>query len=93
MEYEGVAANETHCKWLDSTLDLVVKYLAGKDKNLAKKMGGDDAFVEKVGQYFSGTVLEARRYLESDPVTSKKPVVRRRRPRSFTTRSYLETIQ
>ena len=69
MEYEGVAANETHCSWLDSTLDLVVKYLAGRDKGLAKKLGGDDEFVEKVGQYFSGTVLEARRYLESEPAT------------------------
>ena len=40
MEYEGVAANEVHCAWLDSTLDLVVKCLAGQDKNLAKKLGG-----------------------------------------------------
>ena len=31
--------------------------------------GDDDEFVEKVGQYFSGTVLEARRYLESEPAT------------------------
>ena len=36
MEYEGVATNEVHCNWLDSTLDLVVKYLASKDKVFAK---------------------------------------------------------
>ena len=38
MEYEGVAANEIHCSWLDSTLDLVVKCLASKDKVFAKKL-------------------------------------------------------
>ena len=70
LEYEGVAANEIHCRWLDSTLDLVVKYLAGQDKGMAKRLGGgggDDKFVEKVGQYFAGTMLEARRYLEPEP--------------------------
>jgi len=39
MEYEGVATNEIHCSWLDSILDLVVKYLASKDNAFAKKMG------------------------------------------------------
>ena len=39
MEYEGVATNEIHCSWLDSTLDLVVKYLASKDNVFAKKLG------------------------------------------------------
>ena len=66
MEYEGVAANEIHCGWLDSTLDLVVKYLASQDKVFAKKLGGDDEFVEKIAQYFAGTLLEARRYLEPE---------------------------
>ena len=66
MEYEGVATNEIHCSWLDSTLDLVVKYLASKDNAFAKKMGGDDDFAGKVTQYFGGTLLEARRYLEPD---------------------------
>ena len=66
MEYEGVAANETHCSWLDSTLDLVVKYLAGTDKEFAKKLGANDEFGEKVAQYFAGTLMEARRYLEPE---------------------------
>jgi hypothetical protein len=66
MEYEGVAANEIHCGWLDSTLDLVVKYLASQNKVFAKQLGGDDEFVEKVAQYFAGTLLEARRYLEPE---------------------------
>ena len=70
MEYEGVAANEAHCSWLDSTFDLVLQYLAGQDKDLATKLGGsDNNFVDKVGQYLSGTALEARRYLESEPAT------------------------
>ena len=54
IEYEGVAANEVHGEWLDSTLDRVVMYLAGKDKQFAKKLGGDDDFMEKVGKYFGG---------------------------------------
>ena len=66
MEYEGVAANEIHCRWLDSTLDLVVKYIASKDKVFANKLGGDDDFAEKVAQYFAGTLMEARRYLEPE---------------------------
>ena len=66
LGYEGVAANEIHCGWLDSTLDLVVKYLASQDKMFAKQLGGDDEFVEKVAQYFAGTLLEARRYLEPE---------------------------
>ena len=66
MEYEGVATNEMHCSWLDSTLDLVVKYLASTDKEFAKKLGGDDEFVEKVARYFAGTLMEARGYLEPE---------------------------
>ena len=66
MDYEGVATNDLHCSWLDSTLDLVVKYLAGTDKEFAKKLGADDEFVEKVARYFAGTFTEARRYLEPE---------------------------
>ena len=66
MEYEGVATNEIHCSWLDSTLDLVVKYLAGTDKEFAKKLGADDGFGEKAVHYFAGTLMEARRYLEPE---------------------------
>ena len=40
MEYEGVASNEIRCSWLDSTLDLVVKYLASTDKVFTNKVGG-----------------------------------------------------
>ena len=34
FEYEGVAATNEHCEWLDSTLDRCVMYLAGKDLSL-----------------------------------------------------------
>ena len=34
-------------------------------------MGRDDQFVEKVGQYFAGTMLEARRYLQAEPALDK----------------------
>ena len=64
IEYEGIAANEAHRKWLDSTLDRCLMYLASKDKGLAKRLGGDDAFIMKVQQYFGGVVLDARRLLE-----------------------------
>ena len=64
MQYEGVAANEVHRDWLDSTLDLCVNYLAGKDDEFTKKLGGDEAFCAKVSKYFSGTMMEARRWLE-----------------------------
>ena len=67
MEYEGVAANEVHCSWLDSTVDLVLKYTASRDKELVKSLGGDDDFAEKVAQFFAGTMMEARRYLEPGP--------------------------
>ena len=32
IEYEGVAATEVRCEWLNSTLDRCVMYLAGKNK-------------------------------------------------------------
>ena len=63
MEYEGLAANEVHRDWLDATLDRCVLYLAGQDKGFAKQLGGDDEFMEKVGKYFAGTMMEARRML------------------------------
>jgi hypothetical protein len=64
MEYEGVAANEVHREWLDSTMDRCAMHLAGRDKNFAKMLGGDEAFVEKVEKYFAGAMMEARRMLE-----------------------------
>ncbi len=64
VEYEGVAANQIHKEWLDSTLDRVVVHLAGNDDNFAQKLGGDADFLEKVKKYFAGTVMEARRLLE-----------------------------
>ena len=64
IEYQGIAANEAHRKWLDSTLDRCIMYLAGKEKQFAKRLGGDDAFVAKVEKYFGGTVIDARRLLE-----------------------------
>ena len=67
MDYEGVAANNVHREWLDSTLDRCVLYMAGKDKDFAKKLGGDDVFMDKVGKYFAGTMAEARRMLEPVP--------------------------
>ena len=66
MDYEGVATNDLHCSWLDSTLDLVVKYFASTDKEFAKKLGANDEFGETVVQYFAGTLMEARRYLEPE---------------------------
>ena len=48
MEYEGVAGNGAHEEWLNSTLDRCVMYLAGKEKEFTKRLGGDDAFMDKV---------------------------------------------
>ena len=48
IEYQGIAANDAHRDWLDSTLDRCIIYLAGKEKELAKRLGGDDAFMDKV---------------------------------------------
>ena len=63
-DYEGIAMAVKHCEWLDSILDRCVVYMAGKDKEFVKKLGGDDAFVDKVGMYLSGTMMEARRMME-----------------------------
>ena len=61
-----MAANEIHCGLLDSTLDVCVKYLASKNNMLVNKLRGDDDFAQKVAEYFGGTLLEARRYLEPE---------------------------
>ena len=67
-EYEGIAANETHRQWLDSTLDRCIMFLAGKpEKGLAKRLGCDDEFLANVGKYFgSGTMMDARRLVEPE---------------------------
>ena len=64
IEYEGIAANDMHRDWLDSTLDRVVMYMAGQDKQFAEKMGGDADLIDKVGKYFGGTMMDVRRLLE-----------------------------
>ena len=70
MEYEGIAANDAHREWLDSTLDRCVIYQAGKDKQYTQKLGGDADFIESVHKYFAGTMMEARKILE--PVADDK---------------------
>ena len=64
IEYHGIATNEERRKWLDSTSDCCTMYLAGKEKELAKRLGGGDAFMAKVEKYFGGTMMDARRMLE-----------------------------
>ena len=64
MVYEGVAANDVHREWLDSTLDRCAMYMAGQKKWFAQGLGGDQDFIEKVQKYFAGTMMEARRLLE-----------------------------
>ena len=66
MGYEGICASESHRDWLDSTLDRCLMYMAGADKSIVQKSGGDDVFVDKVHKYFAGTMRDARRLLEPD---------------------------
>ena len=67
MDYDGIAANQVHLEWLDMTVDRCIMYMAGQDKKLVTKFGGDDALMEKVSKYFAGTMMEARRLLEPPP--------------------------
>ena len=39
-------------------------YMAGKEKDVTKRLGGDDDLADEFGHYFSGTMMEARRLLE-----------------------------
>ena len=68
IEYEGIACNDVHRQWLDATLDRCVMYLAGQNKDLARRLGGDDDFIAKVEKYLGGTMMEARRMLEPGAV-------------------------
>ena len=54
MEYEGVANNDLHREWLDSTLDRCVLHLVGKDKEFTKGLGADSEFTENAHKYFAG---------------------------------------
>ena len=54
LEYEGLAGNEEHSNWLDSTLDRCVMYLAGKDSDYAKRLGVADESLEQISNFFSG---------------------------------------
>ena len=64
MDYEGLAANDTHREWLDSTLDRCVVYAAGKDKKFTESLGGDAALAEMVEKYCAGKMREAQKYFE-----------------------------
>ena len=64
MQYEGIATNEEHQKWLDSILDRCIMYMVGQDKKVAANLGGTDEFTEKVEKFFAGSMQEARRYME-----------------------------
>ena len=44
MQYEGIAANVEHQKWLDSILDRCIMYMVGKDGDMAAKLGADADF-------------------------------------------------
>ena len=65
FEYEGVAGNEAHRNWLDSTLERCTMYLAGRGEKFARGLCGDDEFAQKAQRYFGGTMLEVRRMLEA----------------------------
>ena len=67
MTYEGIAVNDAHRDWLDSIVDKCVMYKAGHNQGYAEKLGGDDGFVAKASMYFSGAMMEARRWLERVP--------------------------
>ena len=48
MNYEGIAANDGHRDWLDSTLDKCVMYMAGQNKQFSKNLGADDSATESI---------------------------------------------
>ena len=64
MQYEGIAANEDHQKWLDSILDRCIMYMVGKDKQIVMNLGGDAEFATKVTKFLAGSMQEARRFME-----------------------------
>ena len=64
LVYEGVAANDVHREWLDSTLDRCVMYLACQQRDFAHMLGAGADFPDKVQKYFGGTLMDARRLLE-----------------------------
>ena len=47
FNYEGIAMNESHRDWLDTTLDRCVMHIAGKEKGFAKRLGGDEDVCER----------------------------------------------
>ena len=62
-QYEGLAANEEHQKWLDAIVDRCVMYKAGHEQGYSEKLGMDAEFVGTASKYFGGTMMEARRML------------------------------
>ena len=64
MQYEGIAADEEHQKWMDSILDRCTMYLVGWGEKLCENLGGDAEFAEKVKKFFAGSMQEAKRYLQ-----------------------------
>ena len=64
MQYEGIAAEDEHQKWMDSILDRCIMYLVGQDPKVCENLGGDAEFTEKVKKFFAGSMQEAKRYMK-----------------------------
>jgi hypothetical protein len=64
VEYEGVAITDGHRDWLDGILDRCSLYMGAKNEAYLEAIGADAAIMEKFKHYFSGVVMEARRYFE-----------------------------
>ena len=64
VEYEGAATSDEHRDWLDGILDRCSLYMGAKNEGYLEAIGADAAIMEKVKHYFSGVVMEARRYFE-----------------------------
>ena len=62
FNYEGIAMNESHRDWLDTTLDRCVMHIAGKEKDSRNVWAVMRTSVnKKASLYVSGQMMEARR--------------------------------
>ena len=65
-KYDGLAAGAKHKEWLDTVVDQCIAYKVARDKTYGEVVLGDrfKSFSALPANYFSGTILQARRMLE-----------------------------
>ena len=68
--YEGFCVNGPHKQWLENLMDSAIFALAVESKETAAAVGATQEHIDQIKSFFSGTVKDAKRYLDPNSGTT-----------------------